>query len=670
MWGGRFNPMIPVGNPELGKQLVNVFRVDVLIPLSDGKDVKAFIDQFPYLPSPFLDPQLFVDRGSGRISAKVLDLYHSIRRLYEEHFKNNPQPTFLTSLYEWSDDDPLADVFLATFGGFPPREDTGMDYRGLIEEYLAAEKIALTGGGVLPPDSFKKATPNWICSLYLERYYSVINSWGTPGVYVGSAADFHDLVNYWNLRATGTDLLFYDLAFSDRLDALRAEFLTALRARPKSPHEFDAQVAIWSQEDRSDAGLRVDDQLDLTGFGRDVLRCHLSFATWNGLNVKAPLMHFGEKSVLAAVGNSFGSIRVSFSLPEKPCFDEPHVGHQHLIASIHPLTGLYDNERATLMTQFLPELNEYYGRNYYFWWNKCRVEPEGIGIIIDSRQTDLDVSALDVTSLIAKIFEVAEMRTRPSQAGLIASRLIQQLGGPLGLVRCGVFKSAGARELIKKYKPDQSFTKSAAIQIIRENDSRNSHSWARESRPEDMFANLVTHGVFRVGLKLECPNCHLDFWVSLDDVRTQTICEYCGQDFNVTPQLRDRDWRYRRSGLFGRDNHQEGGITVALTLLQIQTSLHLHNILCTTALEIEPAGAPVQKCETDFVILTQEHFNHEVQIAIGECKNRGEITEDDVAKLRMVAEAVEKKHIQVYVIFAKLSDFTPEAAFPHLPLLM
>ena len=68
MWGGRFNPMIPTGDLELGKQLVNIFRVDVLIPLSDGKDVKAFIDQFPHLPSPFFDPQLFVDEGSGRIS--------------------------------------------------------------------------------------------------------------------------------------------------------------------------------------------------------------------------------------------------------------------------------------------------------------------------------------------------------------------------------------------------------------------------------------------------------------------------------------------------------------------------------------------------------------------------------------------------------------------------
>jgi hypothetical protein len=309
------------------------------------------------------------------------------------------------------------------------------------------------------------------------------------------------------------------------------------------------------------------------------------------------------------------------------------------------------------MTPFLSELNELYGRNYWFRWNEARVEPEGIGIIIDAWREDLSLTALDVTSLISKTFAIAGMHAQPSQAGLVASRLIQQLGGLLG---CGVFKSAGVRELIERYKPEQSFTRSAAIQMIGKKDPGSSESLIKRIRPEDVFANLVARGVFRVGLKLECPNCRLDFWVSLDDVRTQTKCEYCGPDFNVTSQLRDRNWRYRRSGLFGRDNHQEGGIPVALTLMQLQTVLHDHEILYTTAMDVKPAGAPVQKCETDFVILTHEHFNHEVQIAIGECKNRGKITEDDVAKLRMVAEALEKKGIQVYVIFATLSDFTSE----------
>jgi hypothetical protein len=378
LWGGRYNPMIRVGDLDLGRQLVNIFRVDVLIPLSDGKEVKAFIDQFPHLPNPFFDPQLFVEESSGKVYTKVLDLYHPIRRLYEKLFKNNPKQDFHTSIYEWDDDDPLANVLLATFAGFPPKEYTGTDYRGLIEKYLAAERISLAGGKALPPHSFKKATPNWICCLDLERHHSIINYRNTPGFYVGNAADFHDLVNYWNLRATDTDLLFYDPAFSDRLDALRADFLTVLRAWPKSPHAFDAHIAIWFRVDISDISQRVDDQLDLTDFGSDVLRHHLSFATWNGLNVKVPVMHFGEKSVLAAVGNSFGSIRMSFALPEKPCFDETRVAHQHLVASIHPLTRLYGDERATLMTPFLPELNEYYGRNYYFEWNKARVEPEAL----------------------------------------------------------------------------------------------------------------------------------------------------------------------------------------------------------------------------------------------------------------------------------------------------
>jgi hypothetical protein len=655
VWGGRYNPIIPVGDLDRGRELVKVFRVDILIPLAEDDAVKAFIGQFPYLSSPFLDSRLFVESVSGRPSAIVLDLYHPIRRLYEEHFKNNRQSDFRASLYAWDDDDPLADVFLATFGGLPPKEEAGTDYQELIAKYLAAERVTLTGEDIVPSDAFKKATLNWISCVDLQHHYAVINHWGRPGFYAGSAADFHDLVNYWNLRATDADLLFYDRSFSDRLNALRVEYLAALRARPKGSQVFDSHIAIWAQ-DGNDLS-NPPDIPNFTDFGSDVLGHFAGFGIWNGLNVRVPIMHFGEKSVLATVGSSSGSFRVSFALPEKPSFEGSYSFDQHLVASISPGIGLYNDERSTLMTPFLPELNEFYGRNCWFHPFETRVEPEGLGLIIDNWRTDVSLSAMDVPTLLSKIFEVAGIQARPSQAGLIAFRLIQQLGGLLG---CGVLKSAGVRKLIEKYKPDQSFTRGAAIQIIREHDSGSSPTLGGRVRPEDMFANLVTRGVFRVGLKLECPRCHLDFWISLDDVRTQTKCEYCGDDFDVTSQLRDRDWRYRRSGLFGRDDHQEGGIPVALTLQQLQSALGHFQILYTTGMELEPASAPVRKCETDFVILTQRNIDHKVEIAIDECKNRGEITEDDVSKLRIVAEALNEKNIQVCVIFVKLADFTPQ----------
>ena len=74
LWGGRFNPIIPVGDFELGRQLVTLFRVDVLFPLSEDEIVKTFIERFPYIPNPFSSQDLFIKESSGEGYARVLDL--------------------------------------------------------------------------------------------------------------------------------------------------------------------------------------------------------------------------------------------------------------------------------------------------------------------------------------------------------------------------------------------------------------------------------------------------------------------------------------------------------------------------------------------------------------------------------------------------------------------
>src|SRR5260370_32448640 len=183
---------------------------------------------------------------------------------------------------------------------------------------------------------------------------------------------------------------------------------------------------------------------------------------------------------------------------------------------------------------------------------------------------------------------------------------------------CRVFKIAGVRDLIKKYSPDKSFTRSGAVTTIRQVDAASGKPGfceyerlfiePRERRvlkPEDAFNYLLNRGVFRAGLRLLCPNCELESWFHLDDIRTISRCEYCGKDFEITSQLRDRDWAFRRSGLFGRDDHQSGGIPVALTLQQLETQLGTHVVAYATGTELEPAGANMQKCETDFVLLTE-----------------------------------------------------------------
>jgi hypothetical protein len=260
-----------------------------------------------------------------------------------------------------------------------------------------------------------------------------------------------------------------------------------------------------------------------------------------------------------------------------------------------------------------------------------------------------------------------------SEPGRRCSRLIKQLDDLQG---CRVLKIRGARELIRKYRADQSFTRGGALCCIRDfdpdtnkvgfNEFENLYIERREGgklRPEDVFHYLLSRGVFRAGLEFKCPNCELESWIHLDEVKTICTCIYCGHQFDVTPQLKDRDWRYRRTGLFGRDDNQLGGIPVALALQQLDANLHDSLLFYATSLNFEPSGAPIEKCEADFIafVACRSHSDRgHVQVLIGEAKTSDQINAEDVRKLGKLADAIPPNMAEAFVMFAKTTTFTTD----------
>ncbi|HVA63845.1 MAG TPA: hypothetical protein VNF74_08985 [Terriglobales bacterium] len=557
-------------------------------------------------------------------------------------------------MVRWDANDPLADVFLATFGAYPSEAEAGIDYDALFQMALRAQLVALAQHGVVPPLTYDAITPSSMPAVGLQPDHAGWG-WDDPGFYYGDSREFTDLVNFWNLRASGIDLLFYDPAFQHRLREITDQHLSNIRPRLQDPNGWRTHVAVWNRS--------YDISTDLTPFGTEAVRCQASTTTWNGGNVKPPLMRFEDQSALGTASEN-GRFSLTFALPRKPFLDRPEYHTQKLIVSITPFVAA---ENVLLKPPYFPRLNEYLGREGYGNAREVRSELDGVGVVIPVTKSDLTLHALDVKDYTIAFFGAFGITAKPSPEGLVAARLIKQMGGLQG---CRVFKIAGVRNLIGKYSPIQHFTRGAATGVLWNLDAKTGTSqfnqygelWIDGKRvtTSGVFDHLLNRDVFRPGLSLKCPRCELEFWLQLDDVRSKSTCEYCGTEFSIAAQLKDRDWAYRRSGLFGRDDHQGGGVPVALTLQQIETALHGRLLLYATGTELTPAAAGIHKCEADFVVFAETCPERRLQVAIGECKAKGEITDEDVRNLTKVADALEAgNECQVFIVFAKTGTFTP-----------
>ena len=189
---------------------------------------------------------------------------------------------------------------------------------------------------------------------------------------------------------------------------------------------------------------------------------------------------------------------------------------------------------------------------------------------------------------------------------------------------------------------------------------------------EHVFRYLVGKRLFRIGSELSCPNCQLRSWFAVDDLRQRVNCQLCGESFDTTDQLVSGEWEYRRSGVFGAERNAQGAVPVALTLQQLDANLYsiLHRRSYSVSLDLIPTNSPpTTHCEVDFAWLEPRPYPDRTIVLIGECKDRGmssarggdggTINANDIANLRTVADAFPRERFEVYIVLAKLCEFTP-----------
>lgn len=667
--GGIFNPIVPIGRSD-APEMIRRFRVDALMNVSEDQASKDFVKGFDFLPWPLDEEALFMEKF-GRWTPTLLDVSHTLNAKADDHRNKaqydpregvSPEMEAEFALIRWEEDDPLKDVLLASFGAYPDPNEIHRDYDGFIQLNLLPFCYTARKDQVIPATLLSKETPSSLTDQNLT--WDRVPGGATIGFYVGSAQSFDDLVNFWNLRASGVQVVFLDPDHADRLALLRDAFLEHIAQIQSRVRETDRTIAAWSRS--QDAVVRLKFAHDLVPYFNQV----------DGLNILSgnrhpPLHYIAERGLLGTMSEHFGKPTIAFQLPEKPfAIDDPlDLNDQHFVVSVSRITTTSD-DAYTFWTPFIPAMNRWVGRQLRMSSTEVRVEMDGFGIVCPITEEHLQVYGIQKLDLAKQLFCFADIEAEPSSSGRIATRLISQLGGLQG---CRVLKLAGVRRLIKEHGALQEFSWKKAIQTVgcgtKENPQPNFNEYetlfieprpmTSKLTPKDVFHYLLGKGVFRAGLTLKCPKCELSFWVHLDDVATEVECAYCGNRFNCTRQLNNDPWQYRKSGLFGLDNNQEGSVPVALTLQQLDTHLrHSSSNLLMTNLKLRQ-GPKSPDCETDLFVAVQEHDR--VSVAVGECKDaKGEISAQDVSNMTLVVDAFPSDSFDRFLIFAKTGTFTQE----------
>ena len=209
------------------------------------------------MENPFAHEQLFERRTPAARRPLLVDIYHPVVRLRDE-LSRVRDPRVAVFVNTWDADDPLADVMRIMLGSVPPTAESGMDYQALLQTTLGATVERIAPDAPLPV----RAQPAWVLSnfsrAFMERHYAVTNNCRHPGFYVGSAGSFHDLVTFWNLRATDISLVFYDPAHASRLDPQRAEWRGALDVKRRRTFDQDRRRRVDHPLGCGDAAPRLE----------------------------------------------------------------------------------------------------------------------------------------------------------------------------------------------------------------------------------------------------------------------------------------------------------------------------------------------------------------------------------------------------------------------------
>jgi hypothetical protein len=655
LWGGPYNFILPlfkrvpqryldpyrknIKTRALIDGLMEAFQPDFIVEMEAGS-VTGF--KFPRRRVINFDQLLSRDeRGHCAygvdLRSIIADLYESTFRFVQRHPPESVVPSCSDTRYDL--------LFAALFGVLPesgPAGDCAVHYLkaldGKRKAYGPEEYPTLLQQKYLYP--FRVAN---------HQLESRRNSWSIDSkLYYMDEKSPLDLVDFWNLRALGWNILPLPASLAPNLTAFCKDFIQkSYRPFPPPSNAYHHASFLCSpttvQADLLSfmASLRPsspESAYDAISWSSHIPRIWEEWGRSADHAQPQTITHTTELVDSHTIGDG---LHVSTAIPDF-LDDDRYASEQHACANVF--------EAIPGGAQVIPwGTGELTGLIHDFADEKIWVSQEGIVTTAARFSTTRFLrspSALNVFSAFAKS---KGLSLSISPAGNTCEQIIKALGG-INLIRIVArspeflrFLNSLAHESVEVESdtiPNKKVRKAyAPYAHVLEAVSR-ATSDGPEIAKHNFFDALISRKILIAGLTLRCEECNHRSWHALNTLAPSMTCPRCSSALVFPAALppRREEWAYKVSGPFATENFAHGAYCVGSTLHFLIDKI-LREVTWLPSFRLTAEGG--KEAEADFGIFARpSRLSNATSpfLILGECKSFNSFTRDDFTKAHHLAD--------------------------------
>jgi hypothetical protein len=546
LWGGIYNPIAPLTPVESCTDLLKAFDADLLVNLTGANLPDELGTRHEHRVVSPADLIRTDDRTRKRELGVGFNILPLLGHIHEKEVRFSTEPTRAAVV----NPDAVAgwpEFCAFAYGSFQWLPEVDVNFEEMFRRAFRARNVNLPELSP-PPDYVSLLLPLEFTAYGLRLFRGVAN-FSSHIIFIGDHRNLVDLIEFWNIRATGRTVVFVPTAAFRAFESL----IRLVEAEGRYPinQQVENRADLQKGPSLSETVFgEVADWIQTLGLGR------LSLRSWRprfGLEIERYVGDITVAELEASEGEEISILDNGQMTPVKlippPYLAATALRKGQLSWSVEVMmSGAFRDPEFIFSFPNEPAVEDVVCRGMIGMPDDVRLGRRGMVLQQDWASSSLYLTPVPTKDVLQALFRQAGIEAEPSQPGQYAEQIVKKMGSLH--IDCRVFKVRGVREILDRLGDGSTLTKGNMCQTVMSTTS-NEHgqNWRSElydrlilrhgqRRPLDfgtIFDVLLEKRILRPGFVFRCRTCFQGRLVPRERVRRRvhlplllhaTACEF------------------------------------------------------------------------------------------------------------------------------------------------